>query len=200
MTMSRAIGALVEAGLLVRRRRAGTFVSTPRVEQTVLEIHDIAAEVTASGRQYTFERTFRRARKATAADAARLEIAAGAPVLAVHGVHRANGSALAVEERLINLEVTPQADDQSFIGVAPGSWLLVEVPWTEAEHQIAAVNADAATAALLGVDPVSACLQMERRTWRGKDSVTWVRLTFPGDQHRLVGRFRAQATLRRLPV
>lgn len=200
MTMGRAIGALVEAGLLVRRRRAGTFVATPRVEQTVLEIHDIAAEVKASGQHYTFERRLRRVRRAIAADAVRLEIEAGAPVLCIQGVHRANGAAIAVEERLINLEVVPQARSQDFVGVAPGSWLLVEVPWTEAEHQISAVNADEEAAGLLSVAPASACLQMERRTWRGESSVTWVKLTFPGDQHRLVGRFRAKATLRRVPI
>jgi GntR family histidine utilization transcriptional repressor len=198
MTMGRAIGALVEAGLLVRRRRAGTFVATPRVEETVLEIHDIAAEVRASGRQYAFERRARRVRPATASDAARLDVGAGAPVLLIHGVHRANGAPIAMEERLINLAATPQARTQAFLETPPGSWLLQEAPWTEAEHQIDAVNADEETAGLLVLAPASACLRMERRTWRGAVSVTWVRLTFPGDQHRLVGRFRAQAAPRRV--
>jgi GntR family histidine utilization transcriptional repressor len=200
MTMSRAIGALVEAGLLVRRRRAGTFVAAPRVEETVLEIHDIAAEVRASGRVYGFERGARRIRAATAADALRLDIEPGQPVLSILGLHRANGAPIAVEERLINLEVVPQARAEDFADTPPGSWLLIEVPWTEAEHQIEAVNADEAIAAQLGLTPAAACLRMERRTWRGANSVTWVRLTFPGDQHRLVGRFRMQATPRRLPV
>ncbi len=198
MTLGRAIGALVEAGLLVRRRRAGTFVATPRVEETVLEIHDIAAEVKASGRTYAFERRRRRIRRATAADAAHLDIEAGAPVVSITGLHRANGAPIAVEERLINLQAVPQARREAFSDTPPGSWLLLEVPWTEAEHQIDAANADAETAALLALAPGSACLRMERRTWRGPNSVTWVRLIFPGDQHRLVGRFRAQSAPRRL--
>ena len=44
----------------------------------------------------------------------------------------------------------------------------------------------------------AACLRLERRTWRGAQSITWVRLTYPGDQHRLVGRFRAQQAPRRV--
>lgn len=198
--MGRAIGALVEAGLLVRRRRAGTFVATPRVEETVLEIHDIAAEVRAGGRQYAFERQARRVRPATASDAARLDVAAGAPVLLINGVHRANGAPIAFEERLINLAVAPRARTEPFENSPPGSWLLTEVPWTEAEHHISAVNADEELSGLLALAPGAACLRMERRTWRGPVSVTWVRLTFPGDQHRLVGRFRAQATPRRVAI
>lgn len=198
--MGRAIGALVEAGLLVRRRRAGTFVATPRVEETVLEIHDIAAEVKASGRTYAFERQGRRVRRATAADALKLEVEPGSPVLSIQGIHRANGAPIAIEDRLINLEVVPQARSEAFAATPPGSWLLVEVPWTEAQHQINAVNADEATSTLLALAPASACLRMERRTWRGANSVTWVRLTFPGDQLRLVGRFRAQAAPRRIQV
>jgi GntR family histidine utilization transcriptional repressor len=199
MTVGRAIAALVDAGLLVRRRRAGTFVATPRVEETVLEIHDIQAEVRAAGYRYDFANLQRRRRTAGAKDAQRLMVDVGAPVLAVNGVHKSNGKPIALEERLISLEAVPQARDQPFTETAPGSWLLVEAPWTEAEHQIEAINADAATAALLDLKPGAACLRVDRRTWRGESSITWVRLTFPGDQHRLTGRFRAQAVVRGFP-
>ena len=50
------------------------------------------------------------------------------------------------------------------------------------------------------VDLRAACLAVQRRTWKGEGSVTWVRLTFPGDKHRLVGRFRAQAAPRRVAI
>ena len=196
MTVGRAIAALVDAGLLVRRRRAGTFVATPRVEETVLEIHDIAAEVRAAGRRYDFDRLRQRRRPAGGADARRLKVDEGAPVLTIQGVHQANGAPIALEDRLINLQTVPQATGQDFAGVAPGSWLLETIPWTEAEHEIEAVNADAATAALLALRPGAACLRVMRRTWRGAESVTWVRLTFPGEQHKLTGRFRAKAAVK----
>ncbi len=199
MTVGRAIAALVDAGLLVRRRRAGTFVAAPRVEETVLEIHDIQAKVRAAGRCYDFDHVQRRRRAANAKDARRLLVDIGVPVLAVRGVHKSDGAPIALEERLINLRTVPQARDQTFKDTAPGSWLLVEVPWTEAEHQIEAINADEATAALLELKPGAACLRVDRRTWRADSSVTWVRLTFPGDQHRLTGRFRAQAVVRGFP-
>jgi GntR family histidine utilization transcriptional repressor len=180
----------------MRRRRAGTFVAVPRVEETVLEIHDIAAEVRAAGRRYDFDRLRQRRRPASGADARRLKVDEDAPVLAIQGVHRANGAPIALEERLINLRTVPHAAGQSFAGIAPGSWLLEEVPWTEAEHEIEAVNADPAAATLLAVQPGGACLRVMRRTWRGADSVTWVRLTFPGERHKLTGRFRAKSAVK----
>ncbi len=37
--------------------------------------------------------------------------------------------------------------------------------------------------------PTAACLVLERRTWRGADKITHVRLIFPGEAYDLVARF-----------
>ena len=42
---------------------------------------------------------------------------------------------------------------------------------------------------LLAIAPPTACLVLERRTWRGADRITDVRLTFPGDAYDLVATF-----------
>ena len=80
----------------------------------------------------------------------------------------------------------------SFARTAPGSWLLGHVPWTEAEHRIAAANVTRATSAVLEIEPTAACLVLERQTWRGEDRITHVRLTFPGEAYDLVARFSPQ--------
>eukprot|EP01030_Chromulinospumella_sphaerica_P034096 gene34096-35064_t len=41
MTVGRALSALAEAGMVQRRKRAGTFVARRTVQETVLEIRDI---------------------------------------------------------------------------------------------------------------------------------------------------------------
>jgi GntR family histidine utilization transcriptional repressor len=66
---------------------------------------------------------------------------------------------------------------------------LAHVPWTEAEHTIAACEAGPAEAEALGVPVGSACLVVERKTWNGDIPVTVARLWHSGAQHRLVGRF-----------
>lgn len=190
MTVSKAIGSLVEKGLVVRRRRAGTTVAAPRSQETVLEIHDIQAEVQAGGRLYRFDIQSRRAGKASREEAEKLGADAGAPVLAISCLHWADAAPYALEERLINLEAVPEAEREMFREVPPGSWLLARIPWNEAEHRIFAVNADAATARVLKIRRNAACLCIERRTRRDSHNVTYVRLIYPGDKHALVARFQ----------
>ena len=49
MTVNKALTPLDEAGLIERRKRAGTFVRLPRLDSTVLDIPDIQHEITARG-------------------------------------------------------------------------------------------------------------------------------------------------------
>jgi GntR family histidine utilization transcriptional repressor len=189
MTVNKALAPLAEAGLIVRRRKYGTFVARPRIHSVVLDIPDIPSEVTARGEPYGYELLSRQERRATARDLQALG-GDGAPrVLALRALHRASDRPFALEERIINLETVPDAAHVDFAGIAPGSWLLGHVPWTEAEHRISAVNAPRAVAHLLAIGPDAACLVMERRTWRGADHITHVRLVFPGEAYDLVARF-----------
>lgn len=192
MTISKALGALAEQRLITRRRRAGTKVSAPRPQESVLEIHDIEAELLAAGATYEYECLQRQARAAGADDAAALGVAAGTPVLALVGLHRADGRPHALEERLINLQAVPDVRRARFSRTSPGRWLLQRIPWTDAEHQISALNADAAIARQLEVPRHKACLCIERNTWLDEQRITHVRLIYPCDQHRLIARFRHQ--------
>lgn len=189
MTVNKALSALADSGLIVRRRRAGSFVARPRIHSAVLDIPDIQAEITGRGETYEFRLLSRRVRKASDQDNADLALAASGRILAFEGLHLAGGRPFAVEERLINLGAAPEADGVDFSQVSPGRWLLGAVPWTEAEHRIRAINPSAQTARLLEVAAATACLSLERRTWRGDQPVTHVRLTFPGEAYDLVARF-----------
>ncbi len=189
MTVNKALSPLAESGLIVRRRRAGTFVARPKIHSVVLDIPDIQAEITARGEPYSYELLSRQVRPANRRDTEELDLAASGQIIALRCLHRASGRAFALEERLISLASAPEAADIDFSATPPGTWLLGHVPWTEAEHRISAVNVSRATAATLGIDPSAACLSLERRTWRGDDRITYVRLTFPGDGYDLVARF-----------
>jgi len=189
MTVNKALAPLAENGLIVRRRRAGSFVSRPRIHSVVLDIPDISAEVTARGEPYGYELLSRTVRAATPRETGELGLGAPVPVIALRCLHRSSGRPFALEERLINLEAAPGAETVDFGRTPPGSWLLGHVPWTEAEHRISAANVPRATAGTLGIEPTAACLILERRTWRGADKITHVRLIFPGEAYDLVARF-----------
>jgi GntR family transcriptional regulator, histidine utilization repressor len=190
MTVNRALSALVQAGLIERRKRAGSFVSAPRFDRAALAIPDIRSEVAAKGQAYGLELLHRAERRPTAADSARL--GGAGRILALECRHSADGRPHALESRLINLGVVPQAAQADFAKDPPGSWLLEHVPWTEAEHRITAVGADAATAEALGLVKGDACLSLERWTWRGEEGVTYARQLFPGASGALVAHFKAR--------
>ncbi len=194
MTIGKALGALAEQRLITRRRRAGTTVSAPRPQESMLEIHDIEAELVAAGSSYAYECLDRQVREAGADDAAALGVAPGTPVLSLVGLHRADGRPHALEERLINLRAVPEARRERFSRTSPGRWLLQRIPWTDAEHQICALNADAVIARRLGIPRRKACLCIERNTWLEEQRITHVRLIYPCDQHRLIARFRQKRT------
>jgi GntR family histidine utilization transcriptional repressor len=190
MTVNRALSALVQAGLIERRKRAGSFVSAPRFDRAALAIPDIRSEVAALGQAYGLELLHRAERRPTAVDSARL--GGAGRILALECRHSADGRPHALESRLINLGVVPEAAEADFAVDPPGSWLLEHVPWTEAEHRITAVSADAATAEALDLAEGDACLSLERWTWRGEEGVTYARQLFPGASGALVAHFKAR--------
>jgi GntR family histidine utilization transcriptional repressor len=178
MTVNKAIAGMAAAGLVTRRRRAGTVVAAPVAERAVMEIADLAAESERLGLPYAHTILSR-------AVVTRPE----GEMLAVTTLHDRGSEALALEERHIALGAVPQARAERFAEMPPGTWLLRHVAWSEAEHVIGARVADAALARRLGIARGDACLTLDRRTWQGGDLITEVRLTYPADRHHFIGRF-----------
>jgi len=190
MTVSKALSELAQAELIERRRRAGTFVRRPNFLSAVLQITDIRAEISALGRSYRYELIKSSRRAANADDRGRLGVQRTGRVVAIACRHCADGVPFAIEDRLIDLGAVPEAARANFAIEPPGSWLLHHVPWTEAEHSISAIVADAAAAAALDIAAGAPCLVIDRRTWRSGRTLTAVRLVYPGESHKLIARFR----------
>ena len=189
MTVNKALSSLAEDGLIVRRRKAGSFVAVPVVEQAVMQIQDFAAQATRMGLLYQHEITHRVLRRLDAADAKAAGLPRGAKVVQVVCRHVVGGQPAAVEDRIIALATVPEAASEPFDTMPPGSWLLQRVPWNQAEHTLRACCADAGLAHVLDVAVGEACLVLQRRTWHLGALVTVVDITFAGERQQLVGRF-----------
>ncbi|WP_426435389.1 histidine utilization repressor [Bradyrhizobium genosp. P] len=189
MTVNKVLSGLAAAGLVERRRRAGSFVSRPKVHSAVLQIPDLKAEVENRGERYSYTLLQQHKRAATRDDKARLDLTLLTPVLALRCRHDAAKQPFALEDRILNLDAVPEADNQDFSIVPPSAWLIDHVPWTEAEHRISAGNADSTIAAELNIEEGAACLIIERRTWRNGEPITAVRLIHPGPLYDLIARF-----------
>ncbi|MDB5674376.1 MAG: transcriptional regulator, GntR family [Sphingomonas bacterium] len=182
-TVSKALTSLARSGLIVRRRKAGSFVAQPQVHSAVLEVPDLAEIVAARGETYRWMLTTRRPADGTWATDIAL------PALYVEGIHFSGGEPLALERRLISLGAVPEAAEAPLGEMAPGTWLLHHVPWTTARHRIRAIEASRSEAAALARRPRTACLELERTTWRVGEAVTHVRQLFSGDRYDLVADF-----------
>lgn len=192
MTVNKAIAALVMDGLVVRNKKAGSFVARPQMNSAVMHIPDIRHEIESGGRSYAY-----RCISVETQPGCCEFLGAGGHELGesvfIRGVHMSDETPLVLEERYIFLKSVPAARFVDFEANPPGTWLLSHVPWTEAEHRISAHVADAATARLLNLPAGSACLVVERRTFRGPDTLTKVRQIFRGDSYHLIARFGPSA-------
>ena len=188
MTVNKALSALVAAGLIDRRKKAGTFVARPKVHSMVLDVPDIAAQVRERGQDYAYRPLKRRVRPAGEDEDERL-LAGGGALIQIDGLHLVDGSPLGIEFRLVSAAAVPEMVDADLDAIPPGTWLLQHVPWTEAETRISAVPAIGQVADRLGVPAGSPCLSVERWKWRGPERITYVRQLFLGDAYDLVARF-----------
>lgn len=189
MTMNKVLAQLTREGFLVRRKKLGTFVAQPMAQAAVMEISDIQAEVEALGLPWHFDLSLREVRQARPEEKAALGVEDGLPVLALQGVHFAADRPFCHEARIINPAAAPAALEQDFRLIAPGQWLLREIPWTSAEHRIRAVSASAPLARALALAVGEACLTVIRRTEAAGNWVTLVTQTYPGTGHELVSQF-----------
>ncbi|MFM2278919.1 MAG: histidine utilization repressor [Pseudomonadota bacterium] len=189
MTVNKALSQLAKAGLIERRKKSGSFVLQPHVQSAVLEIRDIREEVTSLGLDYGYHLISRNLRKAREDERNALELPVDARVIAIQCLHSAGGKPFCFEERLINVEAVPESRNETFAELAPGPWLIRQVPWSAAEHRILAVSADDRHARQLEIAKGSACLRIIRRTVFAGAYITRVELTYPGNAFELVASF-----------
>jgi GntR family histidine utilization transcriptional repressor len=105
-------------------------------------------------------------------------------------LHYVDAKPYAFENRLINLDLAPEARTAAFDREPPNSWLFAHVPWSDARHQISAINAGAELAQKLRIREESACLMVERWTWRLPEKTTYVQMIHPGQMFSIEARFR----------
>jgi len=194
MTVNKVLTQLASARMIERRRRVGSFVSRPHLQSAVLDITDIKTEVLALGMPYSFEVLKRHKRRSNREDREFLDVLPAAPVLELTCRHFAGEEPFCFEERLINLAAVPEAEEAAFAEVAPGTWLLRQVPWLTAEHRIRAAEASGAAAEMLRVRQGLPCLMIERKTRSATHAITFVRLTYVGSAHELVASFAPETS------
>ncbi|WP_173934498.1 GntR family transcriptional regulator [Chelativorans sp. Marseille-P2723] len=186
-TVNRALQELARAGLIERRRRAGTRVALHPVREARFVIPVVRQEIEAKGAAYQYRLLSRIEKAAPELVRARLGLAEETPCLHVRCLHLADRTPYQFEERWINLEAVPKAREADFNATSPNEWLVENAPFTEAEFTFCAAAAGPEEAALLQLNEAAPVFVGERITWLGERPITLVRMMHP-PSHRMVTR------------
>lgn len=174
-TVNRALQALAEAGLVQRRKRAGTRVTELPARRARLEIPVIRREVEGQGRTYAFRLLALEPGPLPDEVARRLGLNPGQPALRLETLHLADARPHAHEARWLNPAALPPLPD--FAAISANEWLVATVPVVSGEVAFLAEGAGPAAAAALGVAPGTALLVAERATFGAAGPITLVRLS-----------------------
>jgi GntR family histidine utilization transcriptional repressor len=174
-TVNRALTALAEAGVLERKKRAGTRVAALPVRRARLEIPVIRLDVLGRGLRHDFTLLADRTEPVPPAIAARLGLPADMPMRFLETLHRAGGRPYVLETRWLNPAVLPDPPPD-FAAVSANEWLVTHVSLVSGDIAFTAEPATPREAEVMGVSPGTALLIAERTTQGTEGPVTFVRL------------------------
>jgi GntR family transcriptional regulator, histidine utilization repressor len=196
MTVHRAVREMSAEGLLLRIQGVGSFVQRQKPRSALLEIHDIAEDITARGHTHRAEILCLEARRAESALAAEFHVPPARKIHYSEIVHFEDGVPVQLEERFISPDFAPDYLRQDFTRLTTNRYLLSITPPDELEHVIHAVTPEARVQLQLRIGPHEPCLRLLRRTWIKTRLVTFSILTHPGERYSLGSRYRLGDTTR----
>lgn len=180
-TVNRALQSLAEAGLVSRRRKAGTRVNQFPERKAVLTIPVTRLEVEQRRASYSNSVLRNETKALSETEAKRLEIKTGETALHLVTMHYANRHPFLYEDRLINLTTVPDAEKVDFSTISANEWLVRNTAFTHGVVDFFAADATSDEAGHLRIQEHTAMLIVERMTWIQSKSITSVRLAYaPG--------------------
>jgi GntR family transcriptional regulator len=188
VTVRNAIRKLVDEGLLVQQRGAGTFVAA-RVEQPLSKLTGFTEDMSTRGLSPGVEWLDRSLGTAMPEEALALNLSPGAKVSRLYRLRLANNKPMCVEQATLPQDVLPDptAVESSLYAVLEK---LGRRP-VRALQRLRAQLLDVEHARLLQVEPGTACLHIERRSFLPEGRpVELVRSHYRGDSYDFVAELK----------
>ncbi len=177
-TVNRALRGLADAGLLERRRKAGTRVALNPIRRAEFSIPLIREEIENRGERFDFRILTREMRPPPPDIQARLQIGEDAPILYLQTLYMANHMPYVFETRWVNTRAVPAAQEARFDTMSPNEWLVREVAFDGGDFALSAISASTQEAFILGCSAGAGLLALDRTTRNGRQMITSVRLVF----------------------
>jgi GntR family histidine utilization transcriptional repressor len=182
-TIRQALTSLVDAGLIERRRRAGTRVVDRKSHSSKLTIPLVRHEIETLGKTYSYRLILNEAKGAGVKSAA---FPAGSKLRHIICLHMSDGRPYQLEDRLLNLDTVPAAREETFETISPNEWLLSQVPYSSVRTVLRAETASAQDERYLELKTGDPVFIIERQTYLEGEPLTSVRMSHPAHSFQIV--------------
>ncbi len=180
-TVNRAMRELADAGLVERRRKAGTRVRLNPVRKATLEIPVTRLQIEQRGATHSHRLLSRAMKMPPLQIAEKLGLVENRALLNLQAVHFADNQPFLYENRWVNPKSVPAILVVDFPTISANEWLVHNAPFTHGDISLSAQNATAKEAEILGVNKGEALFIINRTTWNHSQPITSVRLVYsPG--------------------
>jgi len=177
-TINRAVQALAEGGLVIRKRKGGTRVNPNPVRQAKFEIPVVRELVESNGGEYRHELLVKSHKLPPQSVRSRLNLKDDTKALFVETLHLSNDKPYAFETRWVNILSVPPVVDAPLNEISANEWLVNSVPFSSGDVAFSAVRATNKIAKALQTEIGAALFAIDRTTWLGNESITTVRMCF----------------------
>ena len=184
-TVNRALRELADTGILERRRKVGTRVTSTHSRKTTLQMAMMRHEIEAQGLDYGYLLTGFSHDLPTAAVRAALQVGAHDQMAVVEAQYSAGNRPHCCEQVWLNPALVPAMDRGDFERQPVHEWLAQHVPLTHGRFAITAQAATPDCARRLDIQPGTPVLMIERLNWSDTLPVSFARQIYP-PHHQLI--------------
>ncbi|MEG0139837.1 MAG: histidine utilization repressor [Comamonas sp.] len=189
MTVNRALRELSDEQTLNRVQGSGTFVAQQKYQSTLVQLRNIADEISARGHRHRGELQRLERYKADAALLRQFEMTGANQLFHSVVVHFENDVPIQVEDRYVNPAVAPDYMAQDFGSQTPNAYLTRVAPLQGVKYAIEASMPGPEVAELLRMEAAEPCLVLRRCT-RSQGQVASVSaLWHPASRYQFTGSF-----------
>jgi len=175
-TINRALQALADDGLIVRKRKGGTRVNPTPARWAKFEIPIIREEIEANGSRYRHQVLENKILVPPASVRSRLHMQSGDEALYLETMHLADDRPHAFEMRWVNPQSVPEILNAPLDQISANEWLVRTVPFSTGDVSLAASSASETIARALDIVPGSAVFSIDRTTWLEETFITTAKL------------------------
>ncbi|GAA5133347.1 UTRA domain-containing protein [Thalassotalea piscium] len=184
MTARKAVDEVANLGLLKRIPSVGTFVEGKPAKSSLLEIKNIADEITARGHYHQMTVLSKMTIVPNGAIANTLS-SFNSKVFKILIIHSENGVPIQLEERYVSAKKVPHFLEQDFSKITASEYLSSVCPLTDAEIEVEAIMPSKILRHNLQIDENIPCIKVSRSTQSNGQPISLAILYYPSDKYKL---------------